>query len=237
MFLLHAPSGLLARSKVAVQQLPRYSGSLNRNFSQYKMSESIKRRFTEHDLARYETEQLILVDKDDKEIGARNIVECHLTEFTQQTGGVHRAFSVLLFDPDFRLLLQRRAKTKPIFPLYWANSCCSHPLKTVPGEDQCDSDIGVKRAAQRRVRQELRLEVPAEDFKPQGRLLYKAYYDEVFSESEMDHVLAAMLTSKMDRVPFNPHEMCDIKWVALEELDDTWPSSKPRENQSHLGSS
>ena len=45
----------------------------------------------------------------------------------QPPGRLHRAFSVLLVDPDGRVLLQQRAAVKTRFPLRWANSCCGHP--------------------------------------------------------------------------------------------------------------
>jgi isopentenyl-diphosphate delta-isomerase len=44
------------------------------------------------------------------------------------TGLLHRAFSVFLFDTQGRLLLQQRADEKITFPGYWTNTCCSHPL-------------------------------------------------------------------------------------------------------------
>lgn len=51
----------------------------------------------------------------------------HLMENINK-GLLHRAFSVFLFSPDGRLLLQRRAAEKITFPDMWTNTCCSHPL-------------------------------------------------------------------------------------------------------------
>ena len=48
-------------------------------------------------------ENCILVDADDRAIGSASKVDCHSGE-----GMRHRAFSVLLFDTNDRLLLQRR---------------------------------------------------------------------------------------------------------------------------------
>src|SRR5262249_54496237 len=43
-------------------------------------------------------------------------------------GLLHLAFSVYLFTPDWRcLLLQQRSPAKLLWPLAWANTCCSHP--------------------------------------------------------------------------------------------------------------
>ena len=56
----------------------------------------------------------------------------------------HRAFSVFLFDSQDRLLLQRRSGDKITFPLYWANTCCSHPLD-IEGETEVENNLGVKR--------------------------------------------------------------------------------------------
>ena len=49
-------------------------------------------------------------------------------------GMLHRAFSVFLFTPDGRLILQQRSSAKITFPLIWANTCCSHPLADLPDE-------------------------------------------------------------------------------------------------------
>lgn len=40
---------------------------------------------------------------------------------------------------------------------YWANTCCSHPLN-VPSETEEEGAIGVKRAAQRKLKHELGIE-------------------------------------------------------------------------------
>ena len=49
-------------------------------------------------------------------------------EAGQPRGLLHRAFSVFLFSPEGRLLLQQRAACKITFPRVWTNTCCSHPL-------------------------------------------------------------------------------------------------------------
>ncbi|MGH8167629.1 MAG: isopentenyl-diphosphate delta-isomerase, partial [Woeseiaceae bacterium] len=69
-----------------------------------------------------ESEQLILVDEHDVEIGYMDKASCH-----DAYGKLHRAFSLFIFDRDGRLLLQRRSASKRLWPLYWSNSCCSHP--------------------------------------------------------------------------------------------------------------
>ena len=71
-----------------------------------------------------EEDALILVDADDAEIGSRSKAECHNGD-----GVLHRAFSVFLFDNEGRLLLQQRAAGKRLWPLYWSNTCCSHPRR------------------------------------------------------------------------------------------------------------
>ncbi|MBT5121933.1 MAG: NUDIX domain-containing protein, partial [Euryarchaeota archaeon] len=67
-------------------------------------------------------EAIILTDEWDQVIGPGSKIVAH-----RGTGAYHRAFSVLLFDNQKRLLLQRRASDKVTFPGVWANSCCSHP--------------------------------------------------------------------------------------------------------------
>lgn len=60
------------------------------------------------------------------------------------TGMLHRAFSVFLFDRQGRLLLQQRADDKITFPSYWTNTCCSHPLNK-PDELEEEHQMGKQR--------------------------------------------------------------------------------------------
>jgi isopentenyl-diphosphate Delta-isomerase len=94
------------------------------------------------------------------------------------TGLLHRAFSLFLFNPQTKkLLLQQRAAEKITFPNQWTNTCCSHPLH-VNGElgtDLESSIMGVKRAAQRKVGHELGIQagqVPLENMTFLTRIHY-----------------------------------------------------------------
>ena len=104
-------------------------------------------------------------------------------------GLLHRAFSVFLFDSKNRLLLQQRASEKITFPDMWTNTCCSHPLG-VPGETGADLDAaihGVRRAAQRKLDQELGIkakQVPLDKFRFLTRIHYKAPSDGKWGEHE-----------------------------------------------------
>ncbi|PNJ08454.1 IDI1 isoform 3, partial [Pongo abelii] len=69
-------------------------------------------------------------------------------------GLLHRAFSVFLFNTENKLLLQQRSDAKITFPGCFTNTCCSHPLSN-PGELEENDALGVRRAAQRRLKAEL----------------------------------------------------------------------------------
>ena len=56
-------------------------------------------------------EAVILVDESDNELGYASKVESH-----HDHGLLHRAFSVLLFNENNELLLQKRADSKVTFP-------------------------------------------------------------------------------------------------------------------------
>jgi isopentenyl-diphosphate delta-isomerase len=112
-------------------------------------------------------EPLILVDAEDREIGFMTKEECHRGE-----GVLHRAFSVFLFNAAGEVLLQQRSGAKPLWPLYWSNSCCSHPRR---GEN-------VEAAARRRVREELGIEC---SLTYQYKFRYHARFGAVGSEHEL----------------------------------------------------
>ncbi len=62
-------------------------------------------------------EPLILVDETDREVGHLSKARCH-----QGRGVLHRAFSLLIFNDAGEWLLQQRAPSKRLWPLYWSNS-------------------------------------------------------------------------------------------------------------------
>lgn len=109
-------------------------------------------------------------------------------------GLLHRAFSVFLFNSKDQLLLQQRASEKITFPDMWTNTCCSHPLG-IPGETGSTleaSIAGVKRAAQRKLDQELGIkaeQVPLDQFHFLTRIHYKAPSDGKWGEHESEQFL------------------------------------------------
>ena len=67
-----------------------------------------------------EEELVILVDKNDTQIGLMPKMEAH------KKGVLHRAFSVFVLNDDGALMLQQRALHKYHSPGLWTNTCCSH---------------------------------------------------------------------------------------------------------------
>ncbi len=98
-------------------------------------------------------EECILVDNNDTVVGSDTKKSCHLNT-SIDAGKLHRAFSVFLFNLEGKLLLQQRSEAKITFPGKWTNTCCSHPLYR-PEELEETEGLGVKRAARRKLNQEL----------------------------------------------------------------------------------
>jgi len=159
------------------------------------------------------SEAIIGVDESDNEVRAVSKVEAH-----HSSGILHRAFSVLLFDSNNRLLLQKRASHKVTFPNVWANSCCSHPLYS-ESERELGDALGVKRAAIRKLKQELGIsesQVPISDFNFMTKMVYSSRMNEEWIEREIDHIL--VIKADVD-VNINNNEVSEIKWVSQEELE------------------
>lgn len=158
----------------------------------------------------FDDEPLILVDDQDEVIGFLPKAECH-----QGDGILHRAFSVFLFDSENRVLLQKRSHSKPLWPLIWSNSCCSHPRR---GET-------LESAVQRRLQEELGISCKAEFlYKFQYHARFEAAGELVGSERELCAVFAARWTreaeeKKSSGIVVNPTEVAELSWATLEELD------------------
>lgn len=142
-------------------------------------------------------DMLILVDSQDRDIGFLSKEECH-----RGAGTLHRAFSVFLFDPQGRLLLQQRSAQKPLWPLYWSNSCCSHPRRGESAES----------AAVRRVREELGVACSLQFL---YKFEYQAQYAEVGAEHELCWVFAGVTE---DAVRVDDAEIAAVRYVAPADL-------------------
>ncbi|SCE85102.1 isopentenyl-diphosphate delta-isomerase [Micromonospora coriariae] len=147
-----------------------------------------------------------LVDDAGRARGEITVAAAH-----QPPGHLHRAFSVLLVDPDGQVLLQRRAAVKTRFPLRWANSCCGHPQ---PGEPLAE-------AANRRLREELGTG-PVELTEVGVYVYYAEDPATGRVEFEYDHVLRGEFRPAAPLLP-DPDEVAELRWAdpaALEaELD------------------
>ncbi|PWB77099.1 MAG: isopentenyl-diphosphate delta-isomerase [Holophagae bacterium] len=145
-----------------------------------------------------EDELLILVDEHDRELGHLSKRICH-----DGDGVLHRAFSLFVSNRSGELLLQRRSADKRLWPLYWSNTCCSHPRR---GET-------VATAADRRLLQELGMTA---DLRHLYTFSYHARYGDAGSEREVCWVWAGV----SDDTPRpNPHEISGCRWITPDELD------------------
>ena len=157
-------------------------------------------------------EELVLcLDSDDNVIDSSSKFTTHHGE-----GILHRAFSVLIFDSEGRLLVQQRSSDKITFPAVWANSCCSHPLD-IDGEND-DPIEGVKEAARRKLDQELGIPRTITDdwkFHHIGRFEYKCRWDSDWVEHEIDHVLIVEADCEVD---FNRNEIQSVDWLDNDSL-------------------
>lgn len=142
---------------------------------------------------------LELVTPDGVTIGTAEKLSAH-----QPPGMLHRAFSVFLFDPAGRMLLQRRALTKYHSPGVWSNTCCGHPY---PGE-------APEAAAARRIREELGCR-PA-SLIPAGTVTYN-HPDDISGlvEQEYNHLFVGAASGQVSPDPDEVHE---TRFVSSDEL-------------------
>jgi len=143
-------------------------------------------------------EPLILVDDADREIGHLERAKCHAG-----SGVLHRAFSLLIFNDSGELLLQQRSARKRLWPLYWSNSCCSHPRRAE----------SIETAIHRRLKEELGLTCPLHFL---FKFQYQAQFDAVGAERELCSVYIGRCHG---RVTVDPAEVHAWRWVDTATLE------------------
>lgn len=144
-----------------------------------------------------DSDSLILVDEADRGVGHLSKSLCH-----EGRGILHRAFSLLIFNEAGELLLQQRSARKRLWPLYWSNSCCSHPR----------SSEGMEEAIHRRLREELGIRCPLHFL---FKFQYQAQFDETGAENELCSVF---IGRSSDPVESNAEEIHAWRWIDPEAL-------------------
>ncbi len=141
-------------------------------------------------------EQIIIVDEFDQEIGPIGKMAAHYS------GTLHRAFSILVFNDQKQLLLQRRSLSKYHTPGLWTNTCCSHPRY---GELISD-------AVNRRLVEEMGFSCELDEI---FTFIYKVEFEKGLFEHELDHVFAGRYNGEIHASPEEVHE---TRWIDLETL-------------------
>ncbi|GAB3967907.1 isopentenyl-diphosphate Delta-isomerase [Spirosoma terrae] len=139
---------------------------------------------------------LLLVDEQDSVIGTAEKLPAH------ETGALHRAFSVLIFNNQGDYLLQQRATEKYHSGGLWSNSCCGHPHQPDNTATQ----------AQQRLYEEMGFRT---ELNPLFSFRYHAELPNGLTEHEIDHVFTGYYQGQ---IPFNPAEVSAVRWVSPDAL-------------------
>jgi len=148
------------------------------------------------------TENVVLVDVNDNQIGIEEKMKAH------QKGVLHRAFSIFVFNKKSELLLHKRASGKYHSGGLWTNTCCSHPRP----------DEGLKNAIHRRLQEEMGFDTV---LNKKFDFIYKATVGDL-TEHEFDHVFFGVYEG--DIKP-DPEEVEDIKWMTISDLQNDMKSN------------
>ena len=141
-------------------------------------------------------EKVVLVDDSNNQVGLMPKMEAHLK------GVLHRAFSVIIFNNNGEVMLQKRASTKYHTPSLWSNTCCSHQREN---EDNIS-------AGKRRLNEEMGFITQLYDFES---FIYKVSFSNGLIEHEFDHILVGIYNGLPN---INLDEVDEWKWVSIDEL-------------------
>ncbi|PID52987.1 MAG: isopentenyl-diphosphate delta-isomerase, partial [Micrococcales bacterium] len=142
-------------------------------------------------------EQVVLLGADGKPSGVADKTQVHGADTP-----LHLAFSVYIFDDRDRVLMTRRALSKPTWPGVWTNSCCGHPAPEEAIED----------AVRRRVKHELGFELTdVHSLLPDFG--YRAVDDSGVVENEFCPVFWARVPGVAPEPKLNADEVATWAWT------------------------
>ncbi len=144
-------------------------------------------------------EYLILVDSNDNQVGTEEKIKCHLLN-----GKLHRAFTILLFNNDGKLLLTQRSMSKMLWPGDWDGTVASHPRQ---------SETYVS-SAERRLPEELGITYKLDYL---FKFEYHVPYKDIGSENEVCGTLIGIVDDSK-KIKLVEDEISAIKLVTFDEL-------------------
>lgn len=138
---------------------------------------------------------ILVIDKNDNIIDTAHKLPVHME------GSLHRAFSILIFNWQQQLLLQRRAASKYHSPGLWTNTCCGHPFNESP----------TIKYAQQRLVDEMGISCNLEF---RFKFTYCSTLENGLIENEIDHVFIGIT----DQEPILNQEEADA-YMWINEID------------------
>ncbi len=128
-----------------------------------------------------------------------------------KNGWFHATVHVWLFTSDKKILLQKRALTKKVFPGLWDISVAGH---IATGES-------VLSAAKREVFEEIGLNLKEKDFIKIGTRIHQVKHNNGIQDNEHHHVFIAELNVPLEQLTIQKEEVADIELFDLSVLKNT----------------
>ena len=128
-----------------------------------------------------------------------------------KNGWFHATVHIWLFTSDNKILLQKRALTKKVFPGIWDISVAGH---VGAGED-------ILTSAKREVLEEIGLKLAVKDFIKIGTRIHKVIHKNGIQDNEHHHVFIAELKVPISELTMQKEEVAGLELWNLTVLKET----------------
>ena len=128
-----------------------------------------------------------------------------------KNGWFHATAHIWLFTSDKKILLQKRALTKKVFPGIWDISVAGH----------IGAGEGVLEGAKREIFEEIGLELKEEDLIKIDTRIHQVSHANGIQDNEHHHVFIAELKTSVEKLTLQKEEVADIKLWDLKILKET----------------
>jgi isopentenyl-diphosphate delta-isomerase len=128
-----------------------------------------------------------------------------------KNGWFHATAHIWFFTSDKKILLQKRALTKKVFPGIWDISVAGH----------IGAGEAILEGAKREVFEEIGLILTDKDFIKIGTRMHQVTHENGIQDNEHQHVFIAELKTPISELTMQPEEVAGLKLWDLKVLKDT----------------